>query len=461
MPYFLIWHFLFRIIMIRDLNKYLEFKFSFELPEIVLKQRSSANPKIYMGPGSVSQDENGQLLLKMYSKTSESIKNFFNDGTIPGKIIDESNYYDIIAKDMQGFNWKAERVSIGKHFGHGHKFLIINAELQQIFCEADLHEIEESSNLYLYFNKNIRLPVAPFFETDDILKKEFYKNVRIFSSLCVRNYQINVFERSNWIEVNISSKKSDLPENIDLRICEALQFITYTKLHWFFYEKFESKKNYQKLNNINFYKIIQGLTPPFNINFTTSEPNWKIFKLYLDYILDYPESNKYHPVSSLLNLIIQAEKLPIETRFQTICICVESILKSEINLEIEVDSKLKEYQAIIANFVDETIDEEYRNRIQGLLGQLLNTRPVDILYKLADNKLLDEKLIKDWEDLRHPLIHGERIQPEKLQEYLNKYYSTITLFYQLIFLKIGYTGRYTDYSVPNWPAREFNKKLVS
>jgi len=91
---------------------------------------------------------------------------------------------------------------------------------------------------------------------------------------------------------------------------------------------------------------------------------------------------------------------------------------------------------------------------------LSNSRPVDKLYKLADDKLIEARLIKDWENLRHRMIHGERIQTENLQEYLNKYYSTLTLFYQLIFLKIGYTGRYTDYSVSNWPLKEFNKTLT-
>jgi hypothetical protein len=281
----------------------------------------------------------------------------------------------------------------------------------------------------------------------------------VFATLKVRDYQVIISEQTNWVEFNISSKQSSLPKNIDLRICEALQLITYTKLNWFFFYKFEGNKHYQRLNNYTSYNIIEGFTPPFQINSGASKPNWEMFKLYLDYIIDYPVLNKYHPISSLVNLIIQAEKLPIEARFQTICICVESITKLEFDLKIQSDQKLKEEQEKIAEFINQNIDKKYWNRFQGLLAQLSNTRPIDKLYKLANDKFIEEELIKDWEELRHRTIHGERIQNEKLQEYLDKYYSTLILFYQLVFLKIGYVGKFTDYSRPGWPSKEFQKVL--
>ena len=446
--------------MIRELQNYINLKLSFELPNIIVKQRESEEPKVYEGPGSLYQDEEGNLILKMYSNISESFSSIFNDDSPPGKIIAENNYYDLTAVDMYGKIWKSEKVSIGKNYGDGGKFLIILAGLNKVTCEENLPEIENGSTLILYFNKNIKLPVSPFFEIPELKEKEIYKNVRLFTTLKIRDYQIIISEQTNWIEFNISSKQSALPKNIDSRICEALQFITYTKLNWFFFYKFEGKKYYQKLNNYNYYKIIEGLTPPYNINSGTSKPNWEMFKLYLNYILDYPNPQKYHTISSLLNLIIQAEKLPIDTRFQTICICIESILKSEFDFEIEVDIKLKEHQLDLIGYINENINnEEYKKRLKSLIGQLSNTRPVDKLYKLANDNLIEERMILDWEWLRHPLIHGERIKTEKLQEYLDKYYSTLTLFYQLIFLKIGYIGKYTDYSSVKWPTKEFKNKL--
>ncbi len=443
--------------MLREIPDYIDLKFTLELPEIIISQRKQNNPNIYTGPGSIYQNKNGQLLLKLYSKSSESSTSFFNNNLEPGKIIADKEYYNVKALDMYGHTWVSNRVRIDKHYGQGGKYLIIFSRINQIGSEQELREIEINSSLTLFLNKKIKLPSAPFIEDKTILENKFYKNVRIFSNLLIRDYKITFLERSNWIEILASSRKSKLPENIDLRICEALQFITFTKLNWFYYEKFEGKTNNQKLNNINFYNINRGSTPPFRINFTSSEPNWRLFKLYLDHILDYTIPNKYHPISSLLNLIIQAEKLPIETRFQTICICVESILNSEFDLEIEVDSKLKENQTNIVRFIDEKVDKEYRDRLQALVAQLSNTRPVDKLYSLANDKLIEERLIKDWKDLRHRIIHGERIQTERLQDYMNKYYSSLTLFYKLIFIKIRYVGLYTDYSISGWPNREIKK----
>jgi hypothetical protein len=441
-----------------EFQKFIDQKFIYELPNITIKQRATENPKIYEGPGLVEQDERGRLILKMYANSSESVNGLLGEKSEPGKLITDDNYYDVIANDMYGSKWYSKKVRIKKHFGVG-KYLIVFAELYQIFSEAKFFERGFSSNLTLYFSKVIKLPIVPFFGLPEAKIKEKYKNVRIYCALSVRDYQIIISEHTNWIEVNISSTTSNLPEHIDLRICEALQFILYTKLNWFFYEKFEGEKNYQKLNNINSNDIIKGLTPPFDLNSTFCDQNWKIFKLYFDFILDYPNPDKYHPISSILNLIIQAEKLPIEARFQTICIGIESILNTEFDLEIDVDSELIENKSKIIKFIDEKVDEGYRERIRSLLAQLSNIRPVDKLYKLANSDIIEERLIKAWEDLRHRIIHGERMQTDKLQDYLDKYYSTLTLLYQLIFLKIGYTGRFTDYSRAHWPPRDFNKIL--
>lgn len=398
--------------MLDELKKYIEFNFIYEFPEITLKQRNSDNTNIYSGPGALSQDQEGNLLLKMYTRSSETFFNIFKEETPSGKLIEDNKYYDITAKDMFGYIWKSEKVSLRKHYGQT-EVIVIHTKLCQIFCQKELRGIKNTSDLILFINKNIQFPLASFFETPELKEKKFYNNEMIFCALTLRNYQIRISEQRDWKEIAISSSTEKLPENIDLRICEALQFISNTELNWFFYQKFEDKKNIQKLNSYNAYQIIEGGSPPLEDDSVSGESNWSIFKLYLQYIVDYPTTNKYHPISSLIKQIIQAEQLPIQIRFQTICVCIESLLNSEFSNYIDADPKLIEHQNSLLKFIDQNINEEkYLGRLKGLLSQIKNPRPVDKLYKLANESLIDERLIKNWKSLRHRMVHGERIEPK-------------------------------------------------
>ena len=90
---------------------------------------------------------------------------------------------------------------------------------------------------------------------------------------------------------------------------------------------------------------------------------------------------------------------------------------------------------------------------------MLNPRAKDQLQELYKKGLIEKKLSKAWENLRHPSVHAENIKLEnnqQIQEIINQCAAVKVLFNQLVFLAIGYTGRYTDYSEYNFPIKQFN-----
>ena len=56
-------------------------------------------------------------------------------------------------------------------------------------------------------------------------------------------------------------------------------------------------------------------------------------------------------------------------------------------------------------------------------------------------------------------FHADSPRSIDLQTYINLCDSILVLFYQLIFLVIGYTGYYTDYSTYHYPNKKFDKNL--
>jgi len=82
--------------------------------EVKLTQRTPTTPKLYQGVGSVYQTDNGELELKLYYRYRDDSPPLralnTNKHVQVGKIISDERYFDLVAKDMSGNIWTAERV---------------------------------------------------------------------------------------------------------------------------------------------------------------------------------------------------------------------------------------------------------------------------------------------------------------------------------------------------------------
>ena len=117
---------------------------------------------------------------------------------------------------------------------------------------------------------------------------------------------------------------------------------------------------------------------------------------------------------------------------------------------------ISEAQDIIRN---SSIESKVKDRLSGFIGTMSNPRAKDRLRVLRATGILDDKLIDSWESLRNPSTNGDVADWRDLQRYLDKCASMLVLFYQLIFLVIKYTGKFTNYSCEGYPTELFDKRL--
>lgn len=103
------------------------------------------------------------------------------------------------------------------------------------------------------------------------------------------------------------------------------------------------------------------------------------------------------------------------------------------------------------------VESSLRERALSAMGSMKSNRAVDKMYALAKIGAIDEKDIVSWKFLRNPSAHGSfEVDADKLQELLDHIYRLITLIYKLVFLKIGYTGKYSDYSRRGWALSDYD-----
>ena len=76
-------------------------------------------------------------------------------------------------------------------------------------------------------------------------------------------------------------------------------------------------------------------------------------------------------------------------------------------------------------------------------------------HELADAGLVSRGLVETWKRLRDSAAHAEVIELDKLQEEIDSIMAVATLFNQLVFILIGYQGKYTDYSERGFPVADF------
>lgn len=274
--------------------------------------------------------------------------------------------------------------------------------------------------------------------------------------------------------------------------------------------------NHNKINPpIRLNRILWNIDKPHdsqdtNVVICHESHFWFLYEQYFAYVFNSSTSDAVHEFSGWMIRLIEVGPHSLEAQILTAVVAVESITKklfkqkeasSADNLKKQTDiveayheeeetsfsNLLKSIRTIVtslfkhkeASSADElriqadTVEswlkekendfsDSFMKRCKGFLGSIRKneTRAIDNLYKLRDENLLDEELVKSWKKLRNSAAHGSFIKSNKRSDYIQHYENVHVLFFQLIFLAIGYEGPFSNYSKDNWPTENFDKRLT-
>ena len=105
------------------------------------------------------------------------------------------------------------------------------------------------------------------------------------------------------------------------------------------------------------------------------------------------------------------------------------------------------------------LDRSIRARLLGMLSGLGRLRVKDVLVALRTATLIRPQLVASYDRLRNNLAHGVAVEWAEFQTQLDRSADVVTLLHELIFLRIGYAGQYTDYAAIGWPVSTFRVRL--
>lgn len=200
---------------------------------IVISQRREGGAR-FEGPGCIRQDEDGALIFKLYVETKENAgpQVIFNTliGGASGTLFRDDELYDLSATSVDGANWKAVRIaSVHPNWNMRDDTGVLNGRLHAIVA-GPLLPPARPHRLRLHFFEEFPLPLHSGFLDEERLVPGMVRDRAEFEA-CGARFTVKSRLGSGDTAVEASAE-TDLPPAFDLRIQEALQYITGKSAIW-------------------------------------------------------------------------------------------------------------------------------------------------------------------------------------------------------------------------------------
>lgn len=250
--------------------------------------------------------------------------------------------------------------------------------------------------------------------------------------------------------VTASSADYEFDEGMACRIKEAIQLCMGRQLEW---------SSRTIITDTNEQTVLRGIIPneekgrfypPVNYHSPANVSDAiRLMDCYLAKTIKSKDTS-VHPLFHPLYAVILASQSTTETEALTLSTSVESMLDNAIK-DIEQDKETVERLKQLREYINSTgYPENFKNRLNGLLGMIASPSAVEKLNHLAKKGAISKDLVDVWKKLRPKLAHGNYAIGD-FQEFLDMTHSVHVLLHHLLFYCIGYSGKYTNYSKEGWP----------
>lgn len=438
----------------------------FDCPSMVLAQRQ-AGGKRYEGPGFIRQDDNGILTFKIYVATTNvdyvtSINSMMNVQV--GKVYTEDAYFNLEAIGQDGTRWSADRIDPDTSWATDTS-VITFGRIMSLTAHLDLPK--PRNVLHLHFYEEYDVPRTAWTEVKDGEHTTTYRDRSEFAA-CGMKFEVNCRKGSGDTIVKVISE-TPFPDGFDLRIQEALQYLTAKPAYWRAKLQDTVGERLLELKSPSRKSVRTQFDPPISPSREGfQDSGWHLFQTYLAYVTKHTEGRCWNPVAYHLGNACEASANSIDAWGLGLSVAVEA-LASMIRFEGDATEKelLNRFLECAHTWLKTLPGEDgcadltnVAGRAKNQLDAMKSKRAVDTLYALAESGHVDESYVKAWKKLRDRQAHPkpkELLQPDpgEMQRRLDEILKVEVLLRQLTFHLIGYEGPYTDYGEHGRPIRQY------
>lgn len=440
---------------------FLEGTLAIDCLEIKLTQKGATEPREFCATGFILVSaENGaeaRMVIKRDHKSApyDLFTNMSEALSVrSGELFPVSFFYRLEATDIAGNVWTNPSVRlINDH--------LINAEILSFTCDqidVELTEEGTSDFAHFVFSDDLKFPLNMSMSSKEFIRgKEHITTKQTHSTGVVSGMQVFYHKCSAengqraFEMVAKAATGSHPPEGFEKRLLEAICFCSATMVSPVMTEV--SREGKRVITLARAKPPNNGLVSPPLSDAGSAEDFYRLMGCYYDYACQNVTARGGAPLTAKLGGLFTLKGVWLDTIALLLCVATESVLDDPLfNALGKPNSNILCLIKELFDWVKKApVEQGLRERALSAMGSMKSNRAVDKMHALVSAGAIDKNDIGSWKFLRNPSAHGNFvIADDELQNVLDHIHRLITLIYKLAFLKIRYTGKYSNYAQRGW-----------
>lgn len=186
---------------------------------------------------------------------------------------------------------------------------------------------------------------------------------------------------------------------------------------------------------------------------------YMLFECYFKYACANADGKDFAPLSSKLGGLFTLKGVWLDTIVLLLGVAVEGVLSEEVFKNIGRPKKglLADIKTLVDMVKLSLVEESLIKRVVNAVGNMKSNSAADKLHALTEVGALEDEDSKAWKRLRHASAHGTfEIDPEEMQRLFDDVFRLTTIIHKLVFLRIGYCGKYSNRAARGWRVDRFD-----
>lgn len=420
------------------------------------------NTPPFSGPGII-RNTNGSKSIEIKVFLTEIFVNWFDLSISMSR---EYVLYDLEALDLEGNKWLAKgvRIELTSH-------AIVRIVTHQITVTSEMKndsEWEDKHQVGLVLED-----AEEYIPPNERGREEWMEKTRRFPGLSVsgpgalldiEGQLIQVIHHENRLLIGVFSEKP-VSQLFTESLVQSAQFVCGHALNRVAYSYRDWEKREQS-TNLQYYDFNLGSTnakPPINqkLGHGDGECFWQLFELFLRHLLSH-RAGGWEPIAQNIWSVIRSWDASIDGTGLITTIAIEGVLRYGFRSYGLADKDFKDAIKLATEAINSLeIDKRSKDRLVKGLNGWKGFSTKEALHRLKEEGLISAAQVSDWEATRNARAHAGGLDQKDISPLFHSNVRLLQLLYDLVFLKIGYTGKYTNYGEERWPERDFDRLLPS
>jgi hypothetical protein len=435
------------------INNALASQLEIDAVSITLTQCQVRNPVIFQGTGKIVQDSEGRLTLQMiHVGTPEQLMSQMTTdeaslNALPGTIVRDDYYFDMVCTDAFGVEWTAEKISLSKnHYYFPTNSVVIKPHLYAVTRRVSIKTPREHDTLQFVIPYSVELPCNEF---------EPYGNGgrrRSIFKIQLDAFDMTINNAEEKLVISVITHRAMPTDMLSKAILSGLSILVGRQLMPLTTEIHEGSlasidvKSLKKISS-------HALPRPFDSTLPNSYGNaLQFLDHYISAYLQHPD--QMAEFYGYWHKIFVAHGASLELWALALTTSIEGVFKQHFSPLLKHDAAYEEkLNASIEKLKKTDIDTEVMQKLESALTNFKQKNITAGLRTFVTDKPHFTHWPTDWSKLRNQAAHADILgnSPEKMQKYYDRTFTCLAIFYHLLAATIHYDGALIAYGTPGWP----------